>query len=47
VEIEAGSFGVRLPNSWGPNWSDNGYGVLRGSKAIPDAAVGIVSSVLN
>jgi len=47
VEVEPGSFGVRLINSWGEGWSDQGYGVLRGSKAIPDAAVAIVSSTLS
>lgn len=47
VEIEPGSFGVRLLNSWGESWSDMGYGVLQGQRAIPDAAVGILSSTLS
>jgi len=47
VEIEPGSFGVRLINSWGEGWSELGYGVMRGSKAIPDAAVGFVGSTLS
>lgn len=34
-----GGFGVRLGNSWGPSWGDNGMGVLTGSKAVPDGAV--------
>jgi hypothetical protein len=39
VEVEAGSFGVRILNSWGDSWSDRGMGVLQGQKAIPDGAV--------
>lgn len=31
-------FGIRIWNSWGDGWSDNGMGVLTGSKAIPDGA---------
>lgn len=38
VEVEPGSFGVRLINSWGDSWSDRGMGVLRGSQAVPDNA---------
>lgn len=32
-------FCIRILNSWGDVWSDNGMGVLSGSKAIPDGAV--------
>lgn len=39
VEVEPGSFGVRIWNSWGDGWGDRGMGVLRGDKAIPDGAV--------
>jgi hypothetical protein len=39
VEVSAGSFGVRILNSWGDSWSDRGMGVLEGNKAIPDGAV--------
>lgn len=39
VEVEPGSFGIRIWNSWGDSWSDMGEGVLRGSKAIPNGAV--------
>ena len=39
VEVEPGSFGVRLLNSWSNSWSDRGMGVLRGNQAIPDGAV--------
>lgn len=39
VEVEAGSFGLRILNSWGDAWSERGTGVLQGSKAIPNGAV--------
>ncbi len=32
-------FGIIIHNSWGPDWSDNGRGVLLESKATPDDAV--------
>lgn len=38
VEVERGSFGILIWNSWGDGWGDNGTAVLRGSKAVPDAA---------
>lgn len=38
VEVEPGSYGVRLVNSWN-GWGDRGMGVLRGSRAIPSNAV--------
>jgi C1A family cysteine protease len=41
VEVEAGSFGIRIWNSWGDGWGEKGMGVLRGNKAIPDGAVSI------
>jgi hypothetical protein len=41
VEVEAGSFGILIWNSWGDSWSTKGMGVLRDSKAIPDSAVAI------
>lgn len=41
VEVEAGSFGLRILNSWGPSWEDHGSSVLRGRKAIPDGAYGV------
>jgi hypothetical protein len=39
VNTEAGGFGVRIRNSWGAGWGDQGFGVLAGQKAIPDGAV--------
>lgn len=39
VEVERGSFGVRILNSWKDSWGDLGEGVLRGNKAIADNAV--------
>lgn len=41
VEVESGSFGIRIRNSWGDGWEDKGFGILRGSKAIPDGAVAL------
>lgn len=38
VETSPGQFGVRILNSWGDGWGDNGTSVLTGSKAIPDGA---------
>jgi hypothetical protein len=39
VETSPGKFGVRIWNSWGDGWSENGMGVLEGSKAVPDGSV--------
>jgi hypothetical protein len=39
VEVEPGSFGIRIWNSWTDNWGEKGMGVIRGQKAIPDNAV--------
>lgn len=41
VEVERGSFGVRLRNSWGDGWGDKGFGILQGNKAKPNGAIGI------
>lgn len=41
VEVEPGSFGLLILNSWTNNWGDRGMGILRGSKAIPDGAVAL------
>lgn len=39
VILPNGKIGTRLGNSWGPTWSDGGFGVLDESKAWPDGAV--------
>lgn len=41
VEVEAGSFGLKILNSWTDQWGEKGTGILRGSKAIPDGAVAL------
>jgi hypothetical protein len=41
VEVEPGSFGIRIRNSWGDGWESKGFGILRGSKCIPDGALAI------
>jgi hypothetical protein len=39
-DVGAG-FGVRIWNSWGDSWSQQGMGVLTANKAWPDGAVGL------
>ena len=39
VKLSNGRYGLRIGNSWGAGWSDNGYGVLTGRKMYPDDAV--------
>lgn len=41
VEIERGSWGIEILNSWGLNWGDKGFGILRGTRAKPDGAVAV------
>jgi hypothetical protein len=43
VEIERGSFGIRIRNSWTDSWGDKGFSVLEGSKTIPNGAVAIAT----
>ena len=45
VEVESGSFGIRIDNSWTDSWEENGSSILRGSKAIPDGAVALRAAV--
>jgi len=37
--VSLNPFTTRIWNSWGDGWSDNGTGLLQGSKAIPDGAI--------
>jgi hypothetical protein len=39
VRVEAGSYGIKILNSWSDAWGDRGMGVLRGPRAIPDGAI--------
>lgn len=37
--VSINPFRIRILNSWGDKWSENGAGILEGSKAIPDDAI--------
>lgn len=39
VRVEAGSYGLRIQNSWTDGWGEQGCAVLRGQRAVPDNAV--------
>lgn len=39
VRVEAGSYGIKIWNSWTDQWGELGMSVLRGSRSIPDGAV--------
>lgn len=43
VRVEAGSYGLRIANSWTPQWGEQGFATLRGNKAIPNSALCIRS----
>jgi hypothetical protein len=45
VEVEPGSFGIRILNSWA-GWGDNGEAILRGDKAVPNSAVAIRAALV-
>jgi hypothetical protein len=45
ILIEPGRYGTLMWNSWGDEYEDHGMVVLSGSKATPDNAVALVSSV--
>lgn len=45
VGIIKGSHDLVIANSWGASWSDQGYGILKGSKKNPDDACAITSMV--
>lgn len=46
VRVEAGSYGLRIDNSWSDQWEDQGTSVLRGQKAIPMGAVALRASAV-
>jgi hypothetical protein len=39
VRVSAGNYGIRIRNSWGSSYGEDGFATLAGSKAIPDDAV--------
>jgi hypothetical protein len=39
--VKLSPFQIRIWNSWGDSWSENGTGILEGSKAIPNGALGV------
>jgi hypothetical protein len=41
INVEAGSRGRMIRNSWGQGWGDKGWSVLRGGKAVPDSAIAV------
>lgn len=40
-QIENGSFGPKILNSWTDSWEDNGMSILQGSRGRPDGAVAL------
>lgn len=45
VGITIGEHNLEIANSWGTKWGENGYGLLKGQKKIPDDSVAITSMV--
>lgn len=37
--VSISPFRIRIWNSWGDSWSENGTGILEGNKAIPDGQI--------
>ena len=37
--VSLNPFRIRIWNSWGDEWSENGTGILEGNRAIPDGAI--------
>lgn len=37
--VSLNPFQIRIWNSWGDSWSENGTGILEGSRAIPDGMI--------
>lgn len=37
--VSLNPFRIRILNSWGDSWSENGTGILEGSRAIPDGQI--------
>lgn len=44
METDTGGYGLKIRNSWTDGWGTNGYGVLTGTKAIPDGAVAAITT---
>lgn len=38
--VKINPFQIRIWNSWGDSWSENGTGILEGNHAVPDGALG-------
>lgn len=47
VRVEAGSYGIEIINSWSDQWGTQGTAILRGSRALPNGAIGIVTTTIS
>ena len=45
IDLIEGSHDLVIANSWGKNWSDNGFGILKGRKKIPDGESVAITSM--